>query len=158
VLQRNVEMLSGGYAEWERQVPIGNGTRAVGYRANLMTRLTTEDHSAYLRTIFIGMDKVLPDEEAEWGDDSGGYGNFHMEDIHTGESLLGRIEWRVEAGQDFGTFFFEDGDGYWKGISGALPQVRLDWCTRDPEASIAAGVPVTLLAFIEAHGPLNFAD
>ena len=153
---REVSMFAGGTAEWGRQLPIGNEVRTVCYGADLMTRLSVADGNKYMRTVFIGMDKVRPDGSDIWGEESGGFGHFRMEDIHTGDSLLGHIDWRVEDGQDFGTFHFDEGSGYWKGVSGAMPNVQLDWCTRESDGSLASGEPIMLLAFIEGRGSLDF--
>lgn len=155
---QNVTMISGGVANWGRQLPIGDEARTVCYSADLMTRLSTDSGDAYMRTVFIGMDKVRPDESDSWGDESGGFGHFQMEDIHSGDKVVGHIDWRVDAGQDFGTFHFDEGTGYWKGVGGAMHDVRLDWCTRESDGSIASGRPVTLLAFIAGQGSLSFAD
>jgi hypothetical protein len=151
-------MLSGGTADWGRQLPIGNEVRTVCYSADLMTRLYIDDTHKYMRTVFIGMDKVQPADGTFWGDDSGGFGHFRMADVASGDTLIGHIDWRVEDGQDYGTFHFDEGHGYWKGVSGALTDVRLDWCTKRSEDSIGPGEPVTLLAFIEGIGSLSFPE
>lgn len=155
---RDVTMIAGGLAEWGQQLPIGDGVRTVCYSADLMTRLSTDSGDAYMRTVFIGMDRVRPDDSDDWGDESGGFGHFQMEDIRSGDTLLGHIDWRVESGQDFGTFHFDEGTGHWKGVNGAMSDVRLDWSTRESDGSIASGHPVTLLAFIQGRGSLSFPD
>ena len=155
---RDVTMIAGGTADWGRQLPIGDGVKTVCYSADLMTRLSAGSQDRYLRTVVIGMDKVRPDESSAWGDESGGFGHFEMKDIHSGDKILGHIDWRVDDGQDFGTFHFDEGTGDWKGVSGALTDVRLYCCTRESDESIAPGLPVTLLAFIAGQGSLSFPD
>lgn len=153
--REQVTMRAGGVAQWGRQLPrLGKPhfLKVVSYECDLMSTLAIGgdgENLTYFRTVYVGMDEVDSKESV-----SGGYGYFHMDDIRSGERLGGRIQWRVEDGQDYGTFVFEGGTGAWAGASGSI-DVRLDWCTRNPTENFDSGEPIVLVAFLEGTGVLD---
>lgn len=151
--QHQVSMISGGSAQWGRQLPLRGRLKTVCFEADLMTKIVLSDGApTYFRTVFAGMDEVDTD-----GSTPHGYGTVWMQDPHTDDLLLGRVDWFMENGRDKGQFTFDDGTGRWKGVAGDVA-VDLEFCSATSAGSLTSGDPVLGLAFVEGAGQFRLPD
>jgi hypothetical protein len=153
--QREVAWISGGTAEWGRQVPLaGSDLKTVGYEADLVSRLEVvgDPKPTYFRTLFTGQDQVAPD-----GSVPRGYGAVRLEDLYTDEVLLGHVDWFMTDGKDRGTLTFEGGTGPWKHVRGVI-EVGLEFGTAKSGESVTSGEPVRVMGFLEGTGTFSFPD
>jgi hypothetical protein len=152
--QREVTWISGGFAQWGRQAPLrGSDLKVVGYEADMAVKLAVEGQDPYyFRTLFTGQDEVAPD-----GSVPRGWGAVKMEDLRTGDLLIGHVDWFIEDGRDKGTMTFDGGTGPWKGVTGTIP-VDLEFSTAESSGDITSGAPVRVMGFIEGTGQFSFPD
>ena len=153
--QREVTWISGGVAQWGRQVPLRGSSelRTVGYEADMVTKIAvTGEDPAYFRTLFTGQDEVAPD-----GSVPRGYGAVRMEDLYNDELLLGHVDWFIVDGRDKGTMTIDGGTGRWKGVTGAVA-VDLEFGTARSGDSVTSGDPVRVMGFLEGTGQFSFPD
>lgn len=150
-----VHMIAGGTARWGRQLPVDAKTNTVCYEADIITKLsvwTPDEHVSYHRSTYIGMDEVEADGRVPTG-----FGRVRLEDIRTGDLLLGRVDWWEEEGRDLGTFSFDSGTGFWENASGRI-DVVLQFCTLEPDGDLSSGDPVAVMGFLEGTGQFSFAE
>jgi hypothetical protein len=153
--QREVTWISGGFAQWGRQVPLrGSDHRTVGYEADLVTKLVVagSESPTYFRTLFTGQDEVAPD-----GSVPRGFGAVRLEDMHPAELLIGHVDWFIEDGRDKGTLTVDGGTGPWKGVTGTVA-IDLEFGTARSGDSVTTGEPVRVMGFIEGTGQFSFPD
>lgn len=150
-----VHMVAGGTARWGRQVPKDAKTNTVCYEADIMTKLTVwapDERVSYHRSTYIGMDEVEADGRVPTG-----FGSVQLEDIRTGELLIGRVDWWEEGGRDLGTFSFESGTGFWENATGRI-DVVLEFCALEPDGDLTSGDPVAVMGFLEGTGQFLFTE
>jgi hypothetical protein len=152
VIELHVKLVGGGTANWSDPVRVDEKTWKANYETFLVHRYTFEDgRSVHVRTRYTGVDDISAEGEVY-----GGYGNIQGLD-DDGDTLHGRVDWKVDGDYQAGIYSFSFGTGKWEGVSGSIEAPV--WAEADdPRQEYPPKGPIRMWGFIEGEGELELPN